>query len=440
MPDGTARTAETPNASRAGETANSSLFSAGVLGLLLSIAIITTTTLNAPRVQLLIILFLIFFMCILGILNLVHYYAAKNIIESRINITHLVVWEAISGSILIISAIFADGNNYKDVLIVAAILGIVLSVGVIIQAIDNAKICSTATSPSCKKIDTSRPSIWCGIAVLTGSVTLIFFGVLFISWLVGTIPGGGSENGEGDSVTGWIGSQVSGIRSVEPKVAICNLTFPSVLFFLSLGFLASLCWALLIYVKMRSVLWPANRSESSEDEFRAAASRHGQLSQLWFSIAITVLLGAVIFAIFQISQSTCGKSYNLEESSLSITGKAELFVEIIKEFISFLSKLFIYSLFFACWIWSVKNYKAHWHAYVSNEYRYTAFHHLNKIDNDMDHWTDRKVREEIILKEANLLGSIPLSPYLDKEREETAAQKIIKIEEMLQELLTKSHR
>lgn len=153
---------------------------------------------------------------------------------------------------------------------------------------------------------------------------------------------------------------------------------------------------------------------------------HHREAQLWFCISLCIFLGGVIYAIFHSGSHLCAKEWGIHE----LPSYARWWVFMF----NLLPHLFLYSLFFVSWRWAVAHFRAHWHDRVLNQYRYEALHALNKIRN-------LEINSEHSKDQAALLAAVfllapPDMPYLETEKTSTSAERILKIEELVRELIT----
>ena len=175
-------------------------------------------------------------------------------------------------------------------------------------------------------------------------------------------------------------------------------------------------------------LWTKDRDNilsNGNGIFNELAIRHKKLSQLWFTISMAILCGGLIYAIFHVMKIPCMEVWGFNHQ----VGWGEYLVH-------FIPNLFLYSIFFVGYMWSLKNYKAHWHNFVTNEHRYASLVAIKKIREENEGNTE-------ILKQLDMQSAVVVlipseTAYLEDEgeREITAAERLLKIEEAIRELVT----
>lgn len=100
---------------------------------------------------------------------------------------------------------------------------------------------------------------------------------------------------------------------------------------------------------------------------------------------------------------------------------------------SVFADFFLFSMFFVPWNWSVRHFRAHWHNFILNAYRHRALHVLNKMENEKP---DESDRQELRKFTALLLLFTGDTAYLEHEEGKTLAEKLIKFEDLLRDLIS----
>lgn len=197
-----------------------------------------------------------------------------------------------------------------------------------------------------------------------------------------------------------------------------------------LMFILTLGWALRIYWDRRDAsLQNARQENTTGFSFHELAEDHKEWAQLWFTISISIFLGGLIYAIFHVSSHICPWiDFDTDPSWNKIVS-------------SLLPNIFIYSLFFAAWHWSSRHYRAHWHNFILNAYRHRALVKFAELEQAGNLPIGDQAQAAIAGEIRKLSGILLLIPgdsaYIDKEKEDTGAERIIKTEEIIREVFTK---
>jgi membrane protein implicated in regulation of membrane protease activity len=207
----------------------------------------------------------------------------------------------------------------------------------------------------------------------------------------------------------------------------------AVLFVLLFSFVLAVAWALVLYVYLRKDE-PLKDIAGTEDHkdiagtedhegrlhFHEIALEHKLWAQLWFTISMGAFLGGVIYAVSRPLTSLADVSSGSNE-----------YLSFAKEVIT---ELFIFSLFYLAWNWSVRHFRAHWHNFILNAYRYRALSVLRLMRNEQGESETGK--DEIRRLSGLLLLMTEPSAYLDNERETTLLERIIKLDDWVKKVLT----
>lgn len=245
---------------------------------------------------------------------------------------------------------------------------------------------------------------------------------------------------------------------------ICLGVIPVIELYFIYMFVCSLIWALTLYIKARDDSSPrrtrtstspprtvdANKLDERHGDdqdiaiyalsFYELADTHKLWSQVWFTISISIFLGGLTYAIFHVGQHVCVKPWLLQEPIHAIDGNNGniIWSETLKQVFP---NIFIYSLFFVAWHWSARHYRAHWHNYVLNAFRHRALNKIASLEERVDALSGSK-RDDIV-SDLRVLSALLLllptrSAYTETEDAgETGAERIVKIEEMLREIINK---
>ena len=96
----------------------------------------------------------------------------------------------------------------------------------------------------------------------------------------------------------------------------------------------------------------------------------------------------------------------------------------------FVSDLFMFSLFYLGWNWSVRHFRAHWHNFILNAYRYRALWVLRQMGGDYN-------QKGAVTRMSGLLLLLSEdSAYLDKEQPSSGLQKVMKLDDWMKKQLT----
>lgn len=169
---------------------------------------------------------------------------------------------------------------------------------------------------------------------------------------------------------------------------------------------------------------------SSNTAFKELAEKHQELSQLWFTISLAILLGGLIYAAFHVMEPACGSLWGFQSPHGGES--AEIWLGLVHA----IPNLFLYSIFYLAYTWSLRNYNAHWHKFLTNEHRDASLKAIANIRKNKP--MDNEVRRSLDIQSA-LVSLMPSdTAYLEgKENgETTAAERLLKLEEMLRGLLT----
>ena len=174
--------------------------------------------------------------------------------------------------------------------------------------------------------------------------------------------------------------------------------------------------------------------------FNELAKRHKHLSQLWFTIALAILLGGLMYAAFHVMEGPCKKGFWDNSGGATLAGGSEGTEGnsadghgLANVLSSILSNIFLYSIFFVGWGWALKNYRAHWHNFVTNEHRHASLRAIDRIRED----ASDGVKEQLALQAAIVVMVPTESAYLEGEgdKEVTAGERLLKLEEAVRGLL-----
>lgn len=225
------------------------------------------------------------------------------------------------------------------------------------------------------------------------------------------------------------------------KLLVCSFAIPLVEGLLVIVFLSGFVWAISLYWRNREDINLKEQDGNQKDGkqggdgqkdnnkqyhlFYDLASKHNKLSQLWFTIAFTIFIGGLIYAIFHVGSHIC--EWIDHENGV---GPWDVIY-------TSLPNLFIYSLFFVVWAWSIKHHRAHWHEFVINQYKYTALMSLKDLANQS---SIPQAKDKVILVSAAALMLPPESPYVEKETSVTGTERLVRLEEWIRELLVQKEK
>lgn len=261
--------------------------------------------------------------------------------------------------------------------------------------------------------------------------------------------------------------------SCIPIYAIVQLSLIS-------GFFTCMIIAINTYLGTNK-LWTTKDSETElkedADVFNRLALRHRTLSRLWFTISLAILCGGLSFASFHVMEISCEEKYwsseykdqekvsmefddisktlhalsadlsnkgaespdNLKRIGREISDISQSLSNIDKQndwkdaLLRVVPSIFVYSIFFIAWTWSLKNHNSHWHNFVTNEHRYAALRTIEKLQ------ADGEVAKDLLTLQAALAALMPSeSAYLDSggDKEITSGERLLKFEEWIREFLT----
>lgn len=220
----------------------------------------------------------------------------------------------------------------------------------------------------------------------------------------------------------------------------------TLLFLLSASFALGISWAMSLYLylfkasrfqmlassmvvkktveEVREHDSEQDQEDDSEDDadlhFHTLAEEHRLWSELWFTISVCVFIGGVIFAIVRFMWG-----YNpFLEGSSKITEWEDVASTFIEE-------LFRFSMFYIAWNWAVRHFRAHWHNFILNAYRYRALRVLRNIKGE-----DKRTAPEIRKLIGLLLLMTESSAYLDTGQEPSMVERISSLDELTKKLVT----
>jgi hypothetical protein len=184
-----------------------------------------------------------------------------------------------------------------------------------------------------------------------------------------------------------------------------------------------------------------NLSDYKMSIFNVLASRHKHLSQLWFNIALAIFLGGLMYAAFHVMEASCKDHFWTTAGRIVLTADLEkngsLQVSEHTDWADLLAialpNIFLYSIFFVGWGWALRNYRAHWHNFVTNEHRYASLRAIDRIRQD----SSDVVRNQLDLQQAVVVLVPAESAYLEGEgdKEITAGERLVKVEEAVRGLM-----
>lgn len=225
---------------------------------------------------------------------------------------------------------------------------------------------------------------------------------------------------------------------------ICVPVFGATEVVLLLGLIVCVGLAVKMYCETNR-FWTASDDLAScrMSMFNELAKRHKHLSQLWFTIALAIFLGGLIYAAFHVMEGSCRKGFwdALETDANSGHVKASMgkdpavtggsaWAEVVKHI---LPNIFLYSIFFVGWGWTLRNYRAHWHNFVTNEHRHASLRAIDRIREG----ASKEVGEQLELQAAIVVMVPTESAYLEGEgdKEVTAGERLLKLEEAIRGLV-----
>lgn len=279
------------------------------------------------------------------------------------------------------------------------------------------------------------------------------------------------------------------------KNMICKTALPFSEFFFILAFFVSLTWALYLYTGLRTkdatdralenavirrapknplgaiqahsasgISNHAVASSSSEAvdsqsdqvtaeslplSFHELAETHKEWAQLWFTITVTVFLGGLIYAVFNVGTHVCHLDAFGSPKDGPPTRDWAFWASAI------IPNLFVYALFFLAWHWSARHFRAHWHNFILNAYRHRALWRYEEIQRKLlslaagidmgsgEEYAGLKPTVEAIrnnvsdtlLELYRLSGVLLLLPgqssYLEAGSDERATEQLVKLEEIV---------
>ena len=218
----------------------------------------------------------------------------------------------------------------------------------------------------------------------------------------------------------------------------CSPVFVSLEIVLTLSFIALTAVALKKYLNTRE-FWTTEAEDKLEKDdgiFDQLAQRHKQLSQLWFTISLAMLCGGLMYAAFHVMNVPCYDLWQLGKTDNNVEGNNE---NVWSDLVHFIPNLFLYSLFFVGYTWSLKNYKAHWHNFVTNEHRYASLIAIKQIREGN---SESEIKNQLDMQSAVVVLLPSETAYLENEGEGeiTAAERLLKIEEAIRELATQGRK
>lgn len=285
----------------------------------------------------------------------------------------------------------------------------------------------------------------------------------------------------------YIPNAIIGVISAD-KGPACHFIFPFSGISFIIGFAVCLIWAIYLYVGLRQEVesdgvttakknraydrpvWevvqkksrtkpnqrnpdPSNTNNDDPLSFHQLAQTHKDWSQLWFTISITIFLGGVIFAVFNLGVFLCiDQSLNKISTNWSIA------------ILKLAPNVFVYTLFFIAWRWSARHFRAHWHNFISNAYRHRALWRYEEIQRKLIELSadvgfdatkptssdpymrdiSSKIREQAaatileLYRQSGVLLLLPGdSSYLESGQDERTGEQIVRIEEIIRSSLTK---
>ncbi len=278
---------------------------------------------------------------------------------------------------------------------------------------------------------------------------------------------------------------------------ICKFVFPFSELFFIFGFFVSLVWALYLYSRLRSKdkddrtkqdetirqspktllgsikandrnsekqialehdergAETSNKPSGNEDSyplsFHELAQTHKEWAQLWFTITITVFLGGLIYAIFNVGTHICHVNTGATGQSSDWAFWANAIIP----------NIFVYALFFLAWHWSARHFRAHWHNFIVNAYRHRALWRYEEIERklielaggiDMPEGEGLRATIEDIrrgvggtIRELFRLSGVLLllpgqSSYLEAGQDEHSTEEIVKLEEIVKSAMSRHLR
>lgn len=256
----------------------------------------------------------------------------------------------------------------------------------------------------------------------------------------------------------------------------CKLLIPYMELVFIFGFIISLVWSLHLYTMLRQQdndeherintalehlskpLLESIRLKNSEQDnieetkypysFHQLAYSHKQWAQLWFTITISIFLGGLIYAVFNVGTHIC--SVYTVNVSWAFAAKA------------IIPNVFVYALFFVAWNWSARHFRAHWHNFILNSYRHRALWRYEEIERKLVEVasgvgacdeipsikdTVKAIQEKVadtILEMYRLSGILLLLPgessYLDAGKDEKMTEEFVKLEEIVKSAASRTSR
>ncbi|NBC33064.1 MAG: hypothetical protein GVY13_10350 [Alphaproteobacteria bacterium] len=111
---------------------------------------------------------------------------------------------------------------------------------------------------------------------------------------------------------------------------------------------------------------------------------------------------------------------------------------ILDKLAKLLPNLFIYSLFFTAWTWAIRNYRRHWHNFVVHENKSRSLLAFKEIVDNSGDPMPEAFRERAMELACLIVLSPNTSGYVPEEHEEqTGAERLVKMEEMVRDLITR---
>lgn len=190
---------------------------------------------------------------------------------------------------------------------------------------------------------------------------------------------------------------------------------------LIIGFIFAFAWAWNLYISLKDELIfsqpesgqkvDANLQSSEEVDvnlqFHELAREHRQWSQLWFTISLCILFAGLMFALSQILwiidksktgvNNECTSSLSWVSWGLVVNGfiadsydKSPSWSVVVNDLIE---NFFVFSLFYLAWNWSVRHFRAHWHNFILNAYRYRSLGVLCSMIKDVEKVTPKDKRQ-----------------------------------------------
>lgn len=233
--------------------------------------------------------------------------------------------------------------------------------------------------------------------------------------------------------------QLGGHHETTFKTLLCGPAFAFVELALGIAFMILTWVAVHKYLQTRG-FWTDKDAEDLSDSktaFHQLGARHKTLAQLWFTISLAILCAGLIYIVFHVMEVPCG----VEPWRLYIENRPTNGAEVWSVGLHFLPNLFLYSIFFLGYTWSLKNYHAHWHNFVTNEHRYASLAAIEQMPRRLGipaNQDGHRILADLAIQSAAVVLMPSDSAYLDggSGKGLTSGERLLKIEEAIRAMTT----